>query len=499
MRVLNRYDEESTANVMMGGACDKKSTTEDKSGEKEEELRKKKEYLNWCYELVNARKEGNKEDEKKYSDNLLDYLKTHSLKEIDNLENSEKRTAFLKEQGFKDDQIQYKLYNPEEIKEMKEEIKQIWEDPNAQAETNYILKINAMSLLCLAVFSKHSKTDDYSEIETDDNRQILPAITPPWGDTYDAIVPAIKHQMRGFEDSWLGNPNKETHHQTFLVNTLPYLSISELLGSSLEKNIWFLGFLPTCNYFDGDKNGNTFWGNPFQFAVHDANHFRNVLYSVFNNGTSPFGIPINEYDYEIGINDKNEAFEKLKQFYAHCNNKYKNKKDSAKLYSIKLFLFYVFHEDTTLSKLLFAKIDDPEETKKIVKSAEDFDEANSLDGAVERFYNPNDLFGSLPARIQNIRNSECSEQYNKTDLEKKTIVKDYIINECLSNFVDAMHEFQKEEEITTGGGRKSRKMQKNKYKRSKKINKSRHKKTGNVHRKKPPSYISQKSSFRYLV
>jgi hypothetical protein len=476
MRVLNYYDEESATKTMTGGACGKKTTDDDKSAEKAEELRKKKEYLNWCYELVNARKEGDNEKEKGYSDKLLDYLKTHSLNEIDNLENSEKRTAFLKEQGFKDDQIQNKLYDHNEIQEMKKEIKEIWEDPTAQAETNNILKINAMSLLCLAVFSKHSKTDDHSEIETDDNRQILPAITPPWGYTYDAIVPEIKRRMRGFEDSWLGNLSKETHHQIFLVNTLPYLSISELLGSSLEKNIWFLGFLPTCNYFDGDKNGNTYWGNPFQFAVHDANHFRNVLYSVFNDGTSPFGIPINEYDYEIGINDKNAAFEKLKQFYVHCNDEYK--KDSTKLYSIKLFLFYVFHEDTTLSKLLFAKIDNLEETKKTVESAEDFDGNNSLDGAVERFYNPNDLFGSLPARIKTIRDSECSEQFKKTDAEKKTIVKDYIVNECLSNFVDAMYEFQKKEKITSGGGRKSKKMQKNKYKRSKKINKSRRKKNG---------------------
>ena len=478
MRVLNDYDEESP-NLMMGGSCDKQITDEDKA-KKAEELRKKKEYLNWCYELVKARKEGNKEAEKKYSDKLLDYLKTFVMKEIDNLENSEKRASFLKEQGFKDEQIQSMLYNPEEIQKMREEIEQIWADPNAQAETNYILKINAMSLLCLAVFSKYSKTNDSPEIEGAD-RLILPAITQPWGYTYDKIVPEIKLQMRGFEDSWLGNSNKETHNQIFLVNTLPYLSISELLEWPLEKNLWFLGFLPTCNYFDGDKNGNTFWGNPFQFAVHDANHFRNVLYSVFNNGTSPFGIPIDEYDYEIAVNAKTQAFEKVKQFYEYCNDKYKT--DSTKLYSIKLFLFYIFHEDTTLSKLLFEKIDNPETTKEAVKMAEDFYEDNSLDGAVERFYNPNDLFGSLPARIQKIRNSECSEQYNKTDAEKKAIVKDYIVNECLSNFVDAMYDFQKQEGITSGGRRRrTRKMRKN-YKRGKKMTKRHHKKTGNLRRK----------------
>jgi hypothetical protein len=62
MRSLNDFDADS-ANVMIGGACDKQITEEDKH-KKTEELKKKKEYLNWCYELVKARKEGNKEAEK---------------------------------------------------------------------------------------------------------------------------------------------------------------------------------------------------------------------------------------------------------------------------------------------------------------------------------------------------------------------------------------------------------------------------------------------------
>ena len=478
MRSLNDYDADS-ANVMIGGACDKQITEEDKA-KKAEELRKKKEYLNWCYELVKARKEGNKEAEKEYSDKLLDYLKAYSLKEIDDLENSEKRTTFLKEQGFTDERIPSMLYNSEEIQKMREEIEQIWADPNAQAETNYILKINAMSLLCLAVFSKYSKTNDFPEIEGT-YKLTLPAITTPWGYTYDKIVRKISNERDEFKDSWVGNLNKNLYNQIYLVNALPYISISELLGSSLEKNIWFLGFLPTCNYFDGDKNGNSYWGNPFQFASHDAGHFENVLNGIFNNGTAPFGIPIDQYDYESANNAKIQAFEKLKKFYEYCNDKYKT--DLTKLYSIKLFLFYIFHEDTTLSKLLFAKIDNPETTKDAVKLAEDFYQNNAIDGAVERFYNPNDLFGNLPPRIQKIRNPECSEQYNKTDAEKKTIVKDYIVNECLSNFVDAMYEFQKQEGIATGG-RRTRKMRKNKYKRSKKITKRHHKKTNKFHRKR---------------
>lgn len=431
MRVIS--DDEVDPELILGGAVS------------EEDKKKKEEYLNCCYAFVDARHKGDVNAEKEYYNKLLEYLKNFVSAEIDNLGDADKETAFLKNQGFTDEEIEQQsmLFSPEEIENMKKEARDIWS--KAGADENYILNLNIISLLCLGLFSKHSKSNAPPLKETGVKVQV--AITKPWGN-YAETSRAISRNYY-VEDEWKGIENNGNFKQIFIVNIFPYLSITDLLSSSFEKNTWFLGFSTHCNYYDGNYSGSTVWGNPFRFAIHDADHFMNMKSNMFKNGSSPFGIEIPNDPYDQGfVTAKQNAFDKLKEFYRYCNETYK--KDAQKLYSIKLLLFCVVHEDTKLAQVSFDVRETPEKTKtniKTYKSSYDDNDGIIMDGMLQRFYNKYDLWGSLPKRIKD-KNSDDA-------------IKEYITTECISNFVDALYEFKN---LKTGGRRRTKKSNKKRRK-----------------------------------
>jgi hypothetical protein len=485
MKVISDVEDESA--LILGGAMS------------EEEKKMKGDYLTWCYALVEAKRNGDTTNEKEYSDKLLNYLKTRVLQEIDNLGNSEKEQAFLKEQGYTDEEITkgsefYKekgiegeninkrtttpqttlLFSGEEVQKMKEYVEQIWSDPNSLAETNYLLKFNIMSLLCCTLFEINSKNYNKPyKYNTDEAIQEIKFSI--FGEDYITIKNKLINEQGGVEIEyygivnqhlWTGDTNENYFKQIFLVNALPFITISDILTGFLEKNVWFLGFSTHYILFD-----NKLWTGPFGFTMHDVAHFNIVFNEMIPYNRSMFNISIPSIS-SMEENDENKegtdmykyrqaayaVFNKIKDFYVYCEKNVSKGDKGVKIYSIKLLLFYILHENPEYAPPIFGKIDDPNTFKELV--------ASYVTPGKYRFNNPDDLGGTLFGKFR------TDEFKNKPESERLEDISDYL-KMCGSNFVDALYEFQKKEGIITGGRKTKRRRSKKTIKKRRKSRKSR--------------------------
>jgi hypothetical protein len=400
-------DEEDSSIILGGGECD--NYTRD-------------EYVNWCYGIVQARKDSNKEQEKDFSDKLLCALKAFCLRKIDDIADSEKETIRLKEEGYSDDKIPSMLYTPEDIAVMKGEIEEIWNsiDP---AEDNYIQKVNIVSVQCSNMFTHHVKNK-----------------LNPRGQEFD-IELIINY--KNYNDT-KKEVSKDTEYSGYLINngvsvfyliSVEPLFVSHILDGFLEHNIWFLGFETRFLNIDGNN-----WQSPFSFTSHDLGHANGSLSMC--------------YRRIYGSNDNTEkGYESVSNFYKYCKEKYK--KGSKELSALQLAIFYVIHEIPHNCNIWFG---------------------NSSWGGFEKsilikpymFLDENALFGILPKRIRQSTEADPSK--------KEELVTNYLKNEVIENFVNTYTSWKRErgitptpEQPTTVGGRKT------KRRRSKKTIKKRRK------------------------
>jgi hypothetical protein len=484
-------DDEEDSSIILGGAMS------------EEDKKKKSDYLSWCYGLVEAKRSGDTAKQKEYCDKLLDYLKTRVLQEIDNLGNSEKEEAYLKEQGYSDEEITkgsefYKekgieheninkrtttpqtslLFSQEEVQKMKEEAEKMWSDPNFLAETDYLVKLNVMSLLCCTLFEINSK--NYNKPYKYNTDEAIQEINfPIFGEDYITIKNKLFNEQ-GFvvlgdgnisvsQQLWTGDNTVKNFKQICLVNALPFITISDILSAFLEKNVWFLGFSTHFILFD-DK----LWTGPFGFPVHDIAHLTGMIDDMIPDNSTFFNIsiPISYDRYSTEENDGNKegtpmykyrqvayvVFNKIKDFYVYCEKNAPKGDKGVKLYSIKLLLFYILHENPEYTKFIFGKIDDPNTFKELVESY--------VTPGKYRFNNPDDLGGTLFGKFR------TEEFKNKPESERLEDISDYL-KTCVSNFVDVLYEFQKKEGITTGGRKTKRRRSKKTIRKRRKSRKSR--------------------------
>jgi hypothetical protein len=438
-------------------------------------------YMESYYGIIDARKKGNKEKEKECADKLLQALRTYLDNEINDLSDTEKETARLKEEGFSVQQIQTRLFTPEEIKSIREGLKEIWDSIDPE-ETDHILKVNLVSIQssCLfSVYAKNAKREDellyHKKIFNDFNYKNYKVIRD-----YFVLKSKVSQQLQIYSQQlqiYLSvyhikvagyDIDKKGFETYYLINMLPYISTTEMMDAWFEKNIWIIGFSTRYQYADGE------YYSLLGFIKHDYEHARlgKNCYNVPFGGEYKF--TINDYTGEeeyVGDKDENfgndknksENYNLISEFYTHVKTKYKNNK--RQLYSIKLIIFMGFHETGERCGYYFTNASDMSSAiQRLVKKLEISNGTNIS----SRFLDENDLYLSLPKRIR----EDIKEK--KDGKTKEEIIVNYINVYCLTNFVNALKDFQLIKGFIKKGGKKQKKRKtKRKTKRNKKNRKTR--------------------------
>jgi tetrahydromethanopterin S-methyltransferase subunit G len=418
-------DEEDTTIILGGSDCDNYT---------------KDEYLSWCYGIVQARKDSNKEQEKEFSNKLLCALKSFCLTEIDNMADSVKETETLKNEGYSDDKIPSMIYTPEDIAVMKGEIEEIWNSIDPE-EDNYIQKVNIVSVQCENVFTYHVKNKIDPDNREANNKKLDDIDYKNYNITKNAlsVVPAYS-----------GYLIKDDFGICFLISIEP-LFVSHILDAFFEHNIWFLGFSTRFLKIDGNR-----WNSPYAFTTHDIGHAQNSFAYIYRSDTT---LPTCYQSIYSSNNNTKQGYELIRDFYNYC--KEKNKKGSKELIALQIAIFFAIHEFGFYSDCREWFGDSSDANFK-----EDL--TNKLISDDYRFFNKNDLFGILPKK--RVRDPASTDPSKKEEL-----VTNYLKNEVIENFVNTYTSWQKERGISPPtrpiekGGRKTKRV------RSKKTMKKRRK------------------------
>jgi hypothetical protein len=421
-------DDEEDSSIILGGGI----TPEEKS-----------EYMKAYYGIIISRKSGDKEKEKEFADILLESLHTYLVKEIDDLSNNEKESERLKEEGYTIEKIPTMLFTPPEIEVMREDIRKIWAsiDPD---ETDHILKVNLVSIQCSFLFTKYSKNRD---APGKFNKRYDEIPEPPEGGDYTDYN-FFKQNLKGLTEYVYGYTNKDGQLETYyLINMLPYISITDMLETWLYEGIWLVGFSTRFQYTDGNN-----WNSPINFLYHDYEHADNTFfcYDVVFGGMSR----------DKKKENKIRTYTLIKEFYNYCKTTYDV--DKVKLYSIKLLLFTAFHEIGHQCLSYFSNASDIEQLKRSLWGGQQVTFAT-------RFSDKNDLFLSLPTRI---KNAAKDPETNTIDRE---IIKKYFLEEAIPNYAIAINEFQRTKGMLSGGRKTKRYIKRNKKtsKKRRRISKAR--------------------------
>jgi hypothetical protein len=367
----------------------------------------KEEYINWCIEIVKSRQISDKMKEKDYSYKILCIIKNFILEKIKKLGYKEEEKERLLKNCYTNDKINNLLYELNEIDIINKEIEIIWNTID-ENDTNYIGKINMGTFLLLLIISKYEK-----------NKQ-----DPIYNSNYCEIIDnykkynALKNDLhfRFRTEIVLGYIDDP---ETFYLPNIFFLKHEEILYYWLEYKIWFLGVQPYYLYVDGNH-----WKSPKFFYLHDAAHSR-----WYNNLDEKY----------ICENKIIIVYNIIKNFYKYCINKY-NKTNSDILYSLLLTIFIVVHDANLHINIFFGNASD-----KIILY-------NNIVGVsdkiINRLCNYYDLYKTLP---KNLRKAICEEKNtvslqiaNLQSYEIREKIKKYFFEECVYNFVNELHIWQKE-------------------------------------------------------
>ena len=440
-------DEEEDSVIVGGGEI----SPEDKS-----------KYKDSYYGIIQARKDGDKEKEKECADKLLAALRAYLDNEIKDLDDKDNETIRLKEEGFKDEQIQSMLFTNEEIESIKQDLNEIWTsiDPN---ETDYILKVNLVSIQCSCLFSVYAKNVKYEEVNFKDifseidykNYNVL----KNYFNTKTIFVKQTKYlrYLSYTRANVAGYSNENGFETYYLINMLPYISTTEMMDAWFEKNIWMIGFSTRYQYADND------YYSPIGFLNHDYQHayFSKKCYDVPFGGNRPEPHEEKEYPY---YDKRSENYKLISEFYGYVKNKYNA--DKPKLYSIKLIIFMGFHELGDKCEYYFTNASNTNSAINTLSTKLDISNRTDM---VSRFFDENDLYLSLPSRIR--------KEIEKDSEKKGEIIVNYINGYCLTNFINALEEFQKSKGLIKEGKglikEGGKKTKKRKTRRNKKRRKTR--------------------------
>jgi hypothetical protein len=396
----------------------------------------REEYMVHYYGIIDARKAGDKEKEKECADKLLYYLYTFVINEINDLSDNEKEYKRLKEEGYSDEKIPSMLFTPSDIKKMNEDVVKIWESIDPE-ETDHILKVNLVSMQYAYMFNDYTKNIESPGKTTATTSNLEAGLSKRIYTNYKLIKksPVLNEYVTGYT-SKLGQ--LEIY---YLINSLPYTTITDMIEAWFIRNIWIVGFSTRNKYVDGDN-----WQTPIFFLTHDYGH-ANFTFECYS---AIFGEPGRDRSNENMI----KTYNLIREFYEYIKEKYNS--DKPTLYSIKLLLFVSFHElgDNCLN--YFSNASNQDRFKMSLWWAQQ----NTFS---TRFSNENDLFLSLPGRIQ------AKAKDSKTNIIDKEEIKKYFSEECIPNYTKALHDFQKTKGMITGG----RKTRKRKMKRNKRKTKTR--------------------------
>jgi hypothetical protein len=201
----------------------------------------KNEYMESYYGIIEARKAGDTEKEKAYADKLLDSLHNYVKDEIADLADEEKETAHLIEEGSVSEknlrvftvmsikkQIENMLYTPSEIDLMNKDLDDIFDsiDPN---ETNYIQKVNLVSIQCSLLFTKYAKNKTHPSMDYEGVAKIPEAIENGSYKNYSELKKDIKKNMRNISNftqhalQQIEGYNNQPFDTYYLVNILRIL------------------------------------------------------------------------------------------------------------------------------------------------------------------------------------------------------------------------------------------------------------------------------------
>jgi len=415
-------DDEEESSIILGGG---KVTPEQKA-----------EYMVSYYGIIDARKAGDKEKEKEYADKLINFLYAFVIKEIEDFSDNEKESAVLKDQGYSDEKIPSMLFTPEEIDAMNQDVAKIWETIDPE-ETDHIFKVNLVSLQCSFLFTKHAKNRKEPGVTKNYYHGILPPIRDNFYTEYKTLRDNLETVVnKEFITGYTAKQNQLEIY--YLINVLPYISITDMIEAWFMKGIWIVGFSTRFQYTDGNN-----WISPFNFLTHDYGHADNTFYC--------YDIVFGEMRRERTTENRIRTYNLIREFYEYIKTKYDS--DKPKLYSIKLLFFTSFHEIGHSCLSYFSNASDKERFKLSLWLTQQ----HTL---TSRFSDENDLFLSLPTRIQGKAKDSSTNIINKEEIKK------YFLEECIPNFTTALYDFQKIKGIITGGKKtKKRKIKRNKKKR----------------------------------
>jgi len=389
-------------------------------------LLSKGEYMKLCNEITSDTILSNDRYEE-IIQGLLEYLKIKSLSYIANV-------------------------SSEFHEEMTSNLEEIFTNID-NTDTNYIGRINVVSLQCIILFTIYSLKVDNCVYNVDSERRFLRVFDrDSWpnynmltkGDwvnykfivsqittmpsmksmknfyyTYDyTITPYIKNGIKVFEKAMPIHLRNDPLSFKYLIIAVDYLNLDEIICSFLNK-VSYCGFASTFTYADGQLL------TPYEFVIHDMAHgMTNIRY----------------------CSDESLIYNDVKDFYDYC----KKSLNKDHVYYIKFVLFYLLHESpcnffNDNYKDIILKIS----TRYLM----------NLPRPINRFLDLNDLGGIIPRDIR-------GDAYK---------IKDYISN-AIDVFVenrDKWRESQKSSTLLRGGSRKnkSKRTQKQKQKRSKRIRK----------------------------
>jgi len=410
----------------------------------------KNEYMESYYGIIEARKAGDTEKEKAYADKLLDSLHNYVKDEIADLADKEKETARLIEEGSVENESQAEnmLYTPDDIVSMNKDLEDIFNSSIKSEETNYIQKVNLVSIQCSLLFTKYAKNKTHPSLL--DNAVVFASI-PNIPNIPNIPIPnAIKNgsyknyiELKKDIIKNMGNTSNFSLHAPqhiegysnqpfdtyYLVNILPYISITEMMDAWFTKGIWMIGFSTRYHFTDGSRQ----WYSPITFLFHDTLHAVNA-FECYGSGIGIGKKPPKK------MNDKTTKalaakHNFIKNFYEYVKDEYKDKKDV--LYSIKIIIFTAFHEEINDCDKYFGNVSDnvsgfKESLWKLLKGY-----------YFSRIEDKNDLYLLLPARIRNNNNSDVVTSY---------------IQECIHNYSVALNDYQKEQGMKfLSGGKKTKK------------------------------------------
>jgi hypothetical protein len=319
----------------------------------------------------------------------------------------DKERAKLKEEGYIDAIIESMLYTEEEIQKMKDEIDEIWKSMDLIEDNS--LKVNIVSIQLLTMFSFNLKTT----IKPPDGKKNV-ALDLASGFNYTDFYTTRNYFKKSTNEfACLSGHNDKGLPFYFLIS-IYNLTVSNILDSLFEHNLWLLGFSSRFLYIDG------LWGSPWYYAIHDTEHW-------------DISIACHEPCYKFvhgANNDINEGFKIICNFYKYCKNEHGN---TALGYSLKVAIFLAIHEFGTASdgKIWFS---DPTDQIKFKKGII----VNYINEMIDRFTNKNDLFELLPRRIR-----EQVDAVEREEEKRKEIVMRYFHDEVVQSFVIEYAKFLK--------------------------------------------------------